>query len=436
MRTNYNGRETVIGPANVGRIHELWRAPLGGAMIAQPVEAAGVLVHGVRMNLIFEGTEDGGFYALRADTGKVVWQRDLGSLQTTCRDLPNGVFGIGGAGAIAFSSKHTGAIYVAGGDGAVYKLNLATGADEPGWPLSGVFDPEHETVYGGLNLFDKRLYVAVASHCDDAPYYGGVVEISVAQHAIAHRFYPAGQPSGAISGGGVWGPAGVSIDPSNRHVFAATGNALTTPDNYLYSDAVVDLYQSLGLESVVQPLIPGTDVDFGATPVLFRPADCPHTLLAAENKRGVLFVYPEGELNLLHQQLLQVADAARGGFTGDPAWDPVTDTLYVADTSDSNVGIFKHGLLALKPAGNCKLSLAWQRSVGPKESAGLPPPTAANGVVYYGDGRGHTEFALDAANGRRLWQSRTITGGIFAAATIVNGKLFVPSWDGYLYAFG
>ncbi len=29
MRTNYNGRETAIGPTNVGRIHELWRRPSG-----------------------------------------------------------------------------------------------------------------------------------------------------------------------------------------------------------------------------------------------------------------------------------------------------------------------------------------------------------------------------------------------------------------------
>ncbi len=405
-------------------------------MIAQPVEAAGVVVHGVHRNVIYEGTEDGDFYALRADTGTVVWHRNLGSLQTTCRDMPSGVFGVGGAGVLAFSSRRAKAIYVAGGDGAIYKLNLATGADEPGWPLRGVFDPEHETVYSGLNLFDGRLYVAVASHCDDAPYYGGVVEISVARHAIVHHFYPAGPPSGGTSGGGVWGPAGVSIDPSSRHVFAATGNALTTPDNYHYSDAVVELYQSLGLENAVQPEIAGTDVDFGATPVLFRPADCPHTLLAAENKKGALVVYPEGDLDAQHQQRLQLADAARGGFTGDPAWDPLTGTLYVADTSDSSTGIFKHGLLALKPSRNCKLSLAWQRSVGPKQSAGLPPPTVANGVIYYGDGSDHAEFAFDAANGRRLWQSRTIKGGIFAAATVVNGKLFVPSWDDYLYAFG
>jgi hypothetical protein len=72
---------------------------------------------------------------------------------TDCFDMPDGTFGIGGAGAIAFTSKHAGVVYVAGGDGAIHALDLATGAERPGWPVQA-FDPIDETVYGGLNLFD------------------------------------------------------------------------------------------------------------------------------------------------------------------------------------------------------------------------------------------------------------------------------------------
>jgi outer membrane protein assembly factor BamB len=93
-------------------------------------------------------------------------------------------------------------------------------------------------------------------------------------------------------------------------------------------------------------------------------------------------------------------------------------------------------MVALKAAADCSLSLAWQRRVGPNQ-ASVSPPTVANGVVYYGDGYGSTEFAFDASKHRVLWTSgATITGGLYAAPTVVNGQLLVPSWDHVLYAFG
>ena len=264
-----------------------------------------------------------------------------------------------------------------------------------------------------------------------------MVEIDVDKHAIVHRFYPAGVPSGGISGGGVWGPAGVSIDPTDHDVFVATGNAITTPENYRYSDAVVDLYQSLGVRSSLSPKLQGRDVDFGSTPVLFKPAGCPTRLLAVENKDGALFAYSAvDKLGMGFKQRLQIANVARGVFTGEPAWDPVTNMLYVANTSDSSSGPFRHGLVALRARRNCSLSLAWQRTLGPKISGGLPPPTVANGVVYYGDGGGNTEFAFNAATGLELWHSSVIRGRVYASATTVNGTLLVPSWDNHLYAFG
>jgi outer membrane protein assembly factor BamB len=121
---------------------------------------------------------------------------------------------------------------------------------------------------------------------------------------------------------------------------------------------------------------------------------------------------------------------------GDAAWDPVTNMLYVANTTDSTGGPFKHGIVALKARRNCSLSLAWQSMEGPPRSIGLPPPTIANGVVYYGDGDGYAESAYDAATGKELWRSSTIAGSVYASATVVNGLVFVPAWDGKLYAFG
>jgi outer membrane protein assembly factor BamB len=435
QRTGYNASETTIGTGNASKLHKLWSRNLGDVMIAQPVEAAGVTVAGKPVNVIYEGTEHGVLYALSASTGAIIWHKSLGSVTTACNDMPDDVFGIGGAGVISFTGAGAGVLYVAGGDGRVHALDLGTGAEQTGWPVT-VFNPTDEHVYGGLNLFHGNLYVTVASHCDIAPYFGRVTEISVASHAITHRFFPSGPPSGGVYGGGIWGPGGVSIDSSNGDVFAATGNSLGSPENYLSSDAVVQLSPSLvGLHRASPSLI-GGDVDFGATPLLYKPTGCPTLEVAAKNKSGVLFIYSEGDFTNGFHQRIQMADVNDYEFNGIPAWDPATNMMYIGNSSDSSAGGYFHGMVALKAASNCALSLAWQQTVGPTPTS-VSPPTVANGVVYYGDGGGNTEYAFNAATGQQLWTSgATIGGGLYAAPTIVNGQLIVPAWDNFLYVFG
>ena len=430
QRTGYNPSETTIGTANVGTLQVRWSATLGDVMIAQPVEAAGISVPGQgTKNILYEGTEHGDFYALDAATGQVIWHKNLRSTQTDCEDMPDGVFGVGGAGVI---DAGRGVVFVAGGDGAVHALALATGSELTGWPVTNVFDPTHEHVYSGLNERAGKLYVTVASYCDHTPYRGRATEIDIATRTIQASFYPA-TPS--VDGGGIWGPGGASIDPANGHVFVATGNALTDPEYYSHSNAVVELDAALNVLGSNYPGLTGADVDFGATPILYKPSGCSTNQVAAKNKTGVLVVYNEGGLNSGPTQRLQIADVNDYQFNGIPAWSPVTNTLYISNNSDSNTGTYFHGLVALHAGTNCQLSLAWQQTVGPNYTS-VSPPTVANGVVYYGDGYGNTERAFNAATGTQLWSSgATIGGGVYAAPMIVNGTLFVPSWDGKLYAF-
>src|SRR4030088_1707806 len=98
---------------------------------------------------------------------------------------------------------------------------METGFAFVGWPLRGVFNPNALSVYGGLTLSRAHtLYVTTASHCDIAPYRGMTAAIDVASRKVVARFFPSGQ----VNGGGIWGPGGVSVDPSSGDVFAATGN--------------------------------------------------------------------------------------------------------------------------------------------------------------------------------------------------------------------
>ena len=67
----------------------------------------------------------------------------------------------------------------------------------------------------------------------------------------------------------------------------------------------------------------------------------------------------------------------------------------------------------------------------------VPPPTVANGVVYFGLAGNSAVVALDAITGTPLWKSGSdIQGAVYGAPMVVNGQLFVGAMDGNLYAFG
>lgn len=429
QRSGYDPTESTLTTSNAAAVHKLWSVDLGAVMTAQPVEAANVLVNGVPTNVIYEGTEHGDFYALRASNGAILWQRNLGSQFTGCEDMPDGTFGIGGSGAISFTGTGTGVVYVAGGDGNAHALDLATGAEQSGWPVRAVHVPNMDLAYGAVTLSGGLLYVTSAGTCDAPPYHGAVVAIDTASHQVANFFLP----SGTWSGGGVWGPGGVSVDPSTGHVFAATGNALGTPENHYYSEALVELSSTLQVVGAYFPQPVGGDNDFGATPVIFKPTGCPFTLAAAKRKSGALVVGAEGAL-ARSAKMFQMASGLDWQFNGIPAWDPQTQMLYISNSSDS--APYVHGVVALQAHTNCTLSLAWQQSVGPNFQS-VSPPTVAGGIVYYGDGIGNTEYAFNAATGAPVWNSgTTIAGGLFAAPLVANGQLVVPAWDHKLYAFG
>ena len=429
-RSGFNPLESAIGPNTAPNLGLKWSRDLGAVMIAQPVEAANVAVNGARMSIVYVGTEHGDFYALRAGDGSTVWHRYLGSEQTNCTDMPDGVFGIGGAAAI---DRPDGRLYVAGGNGRVYALALGTGRNVRGWPMTDVFDPTIDHVYGGLAFepASRQLYVTTASHCDEGVYHGRIADIDVDTRTIPRTF----RPSGKQPGGGIWGPGGVSIDTATDHVFVATGNALTVPESYRYSDAVVELTHGFRVIGSDGPGYDGGDVDFGATPILYRAKGCP-AMVAAKNKAGVLLTYERGAVSNGPRQQLQMGDANDWQSNGIPAYWPSGRTLYVSNSSDSSSGTYLHGMVALRVGTGCKLHLRWQQTTGPNASS-VSPPTVAGGVVFYGDGAGNTERAFDAKTGHPLWDSGSIiTGGVYAAPTVVNGRVYVASWDDSLYSFG
>jgi hypothetical protein len=172
---------------------------------------------------------------------------------------------------------------------------------------------------------------------------------------VTARWYPVSR-TGRPYGGGIWGAGGISSDGSA--LYAATGNAIPYSQEHAgFAERVVRLSPALRVQASNFPNVSGFDVDFGATPLLYRGKAC----LAAMNKSGALFVYDPDRIGDGPKQRLQVGDASlgdSGSFINLPAYDPDHDLVLVDLTTDSSGGPYKSGLVAFK-AADCTLSLAW-----------------------------------------------------------------------------
>jgi outer membrane protein assembly factor BamB len=323
-------------------------------------------------------------------------------------------------------------VYAAGGDDRLYALDLATGAPRAGWPVGIGARRSTDHVWSALTLAGRLLYTETASYCDTTFYRGKVIALDTRAVRPVATWYPV---TTRHHGGGVWGWGGVAVDAAGG-VYAATANAqVPLPGTYGLAEHVVRLTARLRVLAANNPGLPRrNDADFGATPVLYQAPGCPPQL-AVSHKSGALLVYDRGAIAHGPLQQLQIASGQALSLFGTYAYARAENLLLVANPSDSP-GAYKHGLLAFGIDAGCRLALRWQTSLGPAH-APPSPPVVAGGVVYVATGEVHGVAAFDAASGRELWSTGgLIQSPVFAAPTVVNGRLYAVSWDHHLYAFG
>ena len=139
--------------------------------------------------MVIAVTESNNVYALDANDGSIVWQRNLGPAVTS--GLPCGninPLGISGTPAVDLASR---SLFVdAMIDGAtkkhfVYSLNVDTGATNPGWPVDlnaqvPGFTSSVQNERGALAIVHGILYVPFSGHWGDCgAYHGWVVGINI-----------------------------------------------------------------------------------------------------------------------------------------------------------------------------------------------------------------------------------------------------------------
>lgn len=463
----YNPAETILSPANVGSLVTKWTfkfvgSGIGNGFLPQPLLAAQVPVAGVPTDLLLVGGNANIFYALDANSknpnGTVIWSVTLPS-KTTCTGGTGRVRITGTAVIDRDAVTGGGSVYV-GFRGDVFAFDLATGATKSGWPKAGVDIPNKvslstdASIHGGLTLLNGMLYVPASGGCADRPpYHGKLTLIDTASASVVNQWFSLTGNGTVpnISGGGIWGVGGVSIDPTpvTGGVYAGTGNPLPNPTSNTtpppgYSEAVVQISPDLGQTMAYdQPQPWKNDNDVGMTPILFRPASCPGIMVAAGKKTGAFAIYQAG---LTHRQLLTMNSATLTVESiGAAAFDGGTQTLLV-----SNPGVnssFPRGLLGLQADTNCQFGLGWSTNLDLNgvpiftQDTAISSPTAANGVAYFGVSppavtRLYAVGESGSNAGQVLWQSSDIYGAIQTAPAVVNGQVYVLSSDGTVHAYG
>jgi outer membrane protein assembly factor BamB len=420
---------TALTTKSAPRLARTWISKLDGPVYASPLAA---VVDG--RELLYAFTENGSVYALAASTGTIVWQRELGTVATAdC-----GTWGITSTGVIDPDRK---TLYVVNADGRLYGLDLATGDDVAGFPRTIVRRTDFEYVWGGLRIANGRLYVPVASYCDDGPASdfpdGRLFSIPLDDPDSLVEWQPV-EGSGNL--GGVWGWGGVSIDPTSGTVFTGVGNSHSWSDTcscYVddapYGDQIVAL--SPDLSSVLdnnEPAIPGTgDYDFGAAPLLFQPRGCA-PLAAMNNKTGSLYLWDRTKLSAgLLVPAIPLSDGVNA-FVGAPSWSESRQTFFDAQAVLFGPnGRLGNGVKAFVVDPGCKFRLLWSALTGDGNQA---TPTVVGDVVLATGGETGGFFALSALTGRRLWQYSTI-GRTVATMITVGGMAFGADTEGWIYGF-
>ncbi|HEX4520398.1 MAG TPA: hypothetical protein VH063_12525 [Gaiellaceae bacterium] len=390
--------------------------PLGGRITNQVLAANGAY---------FVGTSTGAVVSF-TPAGVVRWKVQLGQLASRCAQLDG--YGMTGTGVIDPASR---TLYVMDAFGRLHALSLATGAEEPGWPVQVYTDFRKELDWGALTLVDGSVYVPTASYCDTAGTPGAVYKIDTASRTATQWL---SVPLASGGGGGPWGWGGVAYDAALNTLFTVTSGAFdggtNTGDAYSefvgYGDQLVQLDPDLTVASADHPPdIPDRmDLDYVGSPVIFTRPGCGQ-LVAATDKDDTVYLWhanaiASGPVAEVHLQAYNAADP----MLAQLAWSPALDSLYTATGTQ---------LVRIAVAVNCSAAVGWSDPLGTQTENGSP--TISGNTVWITVNGKPVLDGFDAATGKRLVQD-PLGGTTLTAPTIVGKQLVIGTFTGLVEGFG
>lgn len=394
---SFNASESHITADTVGLLQPSWVVSTGTVMVAAPTLVDGVL---------YAGDWAGFFYAIQAASGAVLWEQYVGVAiegeRGDCQ-LPIGVSGQ----AVVDGD----AVYVPGGDSAVYALDKRSGrilwrvqlAD----PYSGSY------LWSSIIPVGRSLYVGVAS-LGDCPLVRGALARIDMDHPEQTQFrYFA--PDGSV-GGGVWSTP--AFDAATNTIFVTTGTGDQDEQAGLWGGTLMSL-DATTLETKDYFLLPTNstieDLEWGSSPTLIDTRDGKR-LVAATGKDGILYCLTRDDLQLLWTTQVAMRGSCPEcgeGSLSTPAYDG--KLLYVGAGTDDAASLDRGAVYAINPSDG---AIVWRQ---PVPGTVIAPVAVTPGLVYAATTAG--TVILASGTGERLWDDNGWSS-VFSQPVVADATLY------------
>ncbi|XP_043694423.1 polyvinylalcohol dehydrogenase-like [Telopea speciosissima] len=467
----YAKEETEISPRTVSKLQLKWKFYAGKDITATPA---------VYDETLYFPSWNGHIYAVKADDGSLVWEKNLEELTglrgtgmiygvnvTVSRSTPTVagdilIFGIYGPAVVIAVERETGNLVW---------LNRLDSHNASLVTMSG-------TAYNGAFYVGTSSAEETVSADKCCTFRGRMAKLDISTGKILWQTFTLpdnnGQ-QGGYAGAAIWGSS-PSIDTSRGLVYVGTGNLYSAPSYVLdcqknstssdqvntasYGDECIepdnhensilafdinegnikwfrqlggyDLWYSACSSNANTPnCTPGSnpDADFGEAPMILSIVvnETKHDIVTAVQKSGIAWALDRDTGDIIWSTV-----AGPGGIMGGGISGAATDGLRVY----TNIANSKHRNFTLSPLNKTTTAGGWVAmeantgevlwsTANPSNATANGPVTVANGVLFAGSTtqKGNI-YALSAEKGKILWSyetGATVYGGILVS----NGCIYV-----------
>jgi len=436
-----------------------FHASVSGNVYAQPLywqpsaDKTGLLIVATESNLV---------YALNADSGAVVWQRQLPA-PVPRSALPCGNIDPEGITGTPVIDPASGTLYVDAqirvtGNAPrhrIYALSASTGRPLAHWPVDvqiqmrargQTFVSKYQGERSALQFVGGKLYVAFAGRGGDCGNYRGtVIEITPSSRTIS------GSWATRAAKGGIWSQAGAASDGTS--LFVTTGNtakAVTWGDGEAVIRLRPGLTRSTDTKDYYTPAnwgeLDSYDRDLGGTAAVpftvpVSPSGTAQRVLAL-GKDGYAYLLDAADLGGIGNELNKLQVSSSRIVTAPAVYKTATATL-VALTNNSTATSDCSGgnLLVLKITADAVAPIAplWCALLS---GAGAPILTTTDGganAIFWVTGAGGDNLlhGFDALTGKAVFSGAgTAMAGLrrYSTPIAANRHLYAAA-DGTVYAF-
>lgn len=484
QRTSWQRHETLLSPSTVKHMKLVWKLQLDNEPrqlhnLFPPLVVSDVATPGGPKQIgVVAGVSDN-VYGIDLDTGRQIWKRTFDNTWTPPQGgrghytlCPGGLTATPTIGPAR--RKNAWIAYAVSWDGRLWQLDVATGRDVAPPEL---FLPPNGKPYG-LNLYKNVIYTTTAQGCGGNP--NAFYSFDLATKKVG-SFEP--------GSGGLWPRLGPSIGRDGS-VYAGSGDGDYYPEQMVFGQSIVAVKQNpvtkaLEMSDWYTPTnaiwLRKRDLDMNVTGPVFEYKGREYTIHSSKECRIWLLdtagLGGEDHRTPVYRTPLvcneEVHFAGAGPWGALATWEEADGTRWVLMpfwgpkhpqfSAPKEYGQTVKGAIAAftleERSGGLELVPRWLS----KDINQADPVVIANGVVFgYGNGADGmqssvdiglaynsaenrrsnsthaTLHAFDARTGEELWNSgdQIASFNHFTSLSIANGRVYIGTYDGMLYAFG